>query len=419
MSKVENLVFETAGDTYIYKALRGEGRNGRVYEVVDSQSQSWALKCLKPDEATPTRTKRFLNELAFCQKGTHPNVVTVFDHGFITLDGKKCPFYVMRLYPSTLRHLIKSSIPPDAALRYFSQMLDGVEAAHFHRVWHRDLKPENILYDPDSKTLVVSDFGVAHFAEEVMYTTVETQPGERLANFQYSAPEQRARSTTPDQRADIFALGLILSEMFTGDVPQGTGFKKIGQVAPDHAYLDEIVDVMVRQSPADRPGSIDLVKQILIGKQNEFISRQKLDALRNTVVPSGTVVDAIVDDPVKAVGFDVKGRTLIITLNHNVPPEWVHAFHSIGSYTSLQGSAPPQWQLSGRDASVVLGPYMTEKDVQAIVNNFKNYLGQANSGYRDMLERRARQEEEEKKKALQLQIEQEEKRQRILRGVKL
>ncbi len=325
----------------------------------------------------------------------------------------------MPLYPSTLRDLTTAGIAPDRVLPYFSQILDGIEAAHLQGVWHRDLKPENILHDPSSNTLVVSDFGIAHFAQEAMYTIVETHAGERLANFQYSAPEQRAKGAAVDQRADLFALGLILGEMFTGEVRQGTGFRKIGDVSPDHAYLDEIVDRMVRQSPADRPESIDEINKILMGRKNEFVSRQKLDSLKGTVVRSNAVVDPIVNDPVKTIGFDLHDNTLLVTLNHTVPPVWIRAFKSIGSYTFIQGSTPSDWDFGGNHAAVKLRPGVDENSVQMIVNHFKDYLDKANAAYRTQLQQAAILKEANERRELQEQIEREEKRQRILSRVKI
>jgi len=74
---------------------------------------------------------------------------------------------------------------------------------------------------------------------------VETQEGERLANFQYAAPEQRVRGRPVTFQADIYAFGLILNQMFTGEILQGAAFKPIGSVAPSHGYLDDVVKQMV------------------------------------------------------------------------------------------------------------------------------------------------------------------------------
>jgi serine/threonine protein kinase len=183
----------------------------------------------------------------------------VWDFG--QTDGKT--FYVMPLYSSTLRRLILTGIEHAKVLDFLSQVLNGVEAAHQNGVCHRDLKPENILFDQATETLVVADFGIAKFKEEELQTAVETSVQERLANFQYSAPEQRVRGRVVDQRADIYALGLILSEMFTGEVPQGTGFKRITSVAPRYSYLDSAIDSMVQQAPENRPESVSDVRRLL------------------------------------------------------------------------------------------------------------------------------------------------------------
>jgi hypothetical protein len=99
-----------------------------------------------------------------------------------------------------------------------------------------------------------------------------------LANFQYAAPEQRVLGTT-DHRADIYALGLILNEMFTNQLLQGSGHKQIGDVAPEYAYLDALVDRMVRQSPAERPASIAKIRAALPPEAFLDITRGKRAAI--------------------------------------------------------------------------------------------------------------------------------------------
>lgn len=258
-ARAEQRVFETVGETYMSEGIEGEGGTAKVFRVRDSAGNLWALKCMKPEQATATKTKRFLNELNFCLDPCHPNVVQVVDQGFSVEQGKKCPFYIMGLYPSTLRRLLDRGLPSEKRLRYFANILDGVEAAHLKGVWHRDLKPENILYDSARDKLLVSDFGIAHFTSEQLYTIIETTPMERLANFQYAAPEQRRRGASVDHRADIYALGLILNEIFTNRVLQGEGYVQIGSTAPAFGYLDDLVAHMVQQSPEKRPASIEEV----------------------------------------------------------------------------------------------------------------------------------------------------------------
>jgi serine/threonine protein kinase len=181
-----------------------------VYEVKNSAGETFALKCLAPERVNADRLKRFKNEIAFCQKQDHSNVVKVLDTGTTNLKGTKVPFYVMRQYTGTLRTHMRG-LQAGNVLKAFSQLLDGVEAAHLLSVWHRDIKPENVLWDQTVGSLVLSDFGIAHFEVEEIYTAVETQAAARMANFLYSAPEQRVRGAKVDHRADIFSLGLILN----------------------------------------------------------------------------------------------------------------------------------------------------------------------------------------------------------------
>ncbi len=180
------------------------------------------------------------------------------------IDGdERHPFYVMPCYPKSLRDSIREGIKPEEVLRVFTQILDGVAAAHDKKVVHRDLKPENILVADDGG-IVVADFGIARFDEEDLITAVETRAQQRLANFQYAAPEQRVKGGVVDLRSDIYALGLILNELFTRSIPQGSGYETIGKVSPAFGYLDEIVDLMIRQDPRQRPSALSDIKAKII-----------------------------------------------------------------------------------------------------------------------------------------------------------
>ena len=169
----------------------------------------------------------------------------------------------MPFYDSSLRKLISAGLKPEDIIRLFIQLLDGVEAAHLQDIVHRDLKPENILYKTADAQLALADFGIARFTEDELYTAVETKAQDRLANFQYAAPEQRVRGRNVDYRADIYAMGLILNEMFTHEIPQGTGYKTISSISPEYSYLDEVVEKMIRQNPDERFNSIEEVKTLI------------------------------------------------------------------------------------------------------------------------------------------------------------
>lgn len=255
----QNLVassqFRTALGSYALGAQLGEGGSGKVFRVTDDDGAPHALKYLKPESLSSSKTKRFRNEMAFCSNNTHPNIITVTDRGLAVVNGVEVPFYVMPVFPQTLRSLMDTKIAPDRLLEVFGQVLEGVEAAHNAGIWHRDLKPQNVLVDSAGGRAVVTDFGIAHFTEDLLHTMIETRNSDRLANFRYAAPEQRSNGVV-DQRADIYALGLILYEMLTGDLLQGTQHRQIASLHPELAYLDNIVERMTRQRSEDRPKSI-------------------------------------------------------------------------------------------------------------------------------------------------------------------
>ena len=122
--------FETAFGTYVVDELLGEGGAGRVYGGSGIDGTPIALKLLAEDRATSDKRRRFKNEIAFLARNRHTNVVTVIDHGLARGGEAIGPFYVMRRYDGSLRNLMRAGIGPSNVLALFSQILDGVEAAH-------------------------------------------------------------------------------------------------------------------------------------------------------------------------------------------------------------------------------------------------------------------------------------------------
>ncbi len=410
-------VFETTFSRYIGTEIIGEGGAGRVYKATDENGSVFAIKLLDPGKATNEKRKRFQNEVAFCLRYQHQNIITIIDHG-IFIDGKKHdPFYVMLLYESSLRKLMIKKLDPVKVLPYFSQILNGTEVAHLLGVYHRDLKPENILHDSAIDQLVVADFGIASFGEEELYTLVETKPDVRLANFQYAAPEQRERGSKVDHRADIYALGLMMNEMFTGEIPYGTAYKSIGSIAPEYRYLDELVTLMLRRSPQERPESIQIIKQELIGRKNEFVTLQKFSELKQTVVPVTDIDDPLITDPPRLEGYDFNKGKLTLTLHRPVNQGWVLAFHNM-SIPGYMVKDPRSFSFQGNSATAS-GVNADQVQVQQIINNFKTWLPMATRAYEDQIRKEQKKREREERNRLERQIEEEEKRLRVIENVRI
>ncbi len=415
MSLRKPIIFETPFTQYTGTDIVGEGGAGRVYKATGDDNNAYAVKLLDSKKATHQNMKRFKNEVNFCSRNRHPNIIAILDSGNV-VDGKKdSPFYVMPLYATPLSKLLEVGIPPDKVLYYFSQLLDGIEAAHLLNVVHRDLKPENILYDEAQDRLLVADFGIAHFEAEDLYTDAETSPKDKLANFQYAAPEQRRRGAEVDCRADIYALGLILNEMFTGLVPHGTRYKTIGDVAPAYGYLDDIITEMLIQSVEERTNSIAEVKRQFIGRGVEFARLQRLNELKQTVVPVTDVDDPLINDPPFLRDVNYIRGVLFLDLSRPVHDKWIYALCSMDTFAYVTGKRPELFEILGSRAAI----RAEEQDVQQIVNHFKDWLPIANRKYEQMIRSEQREKEERQRRELQIEIEELERQRRVRASVRI
>lgn len=408
MGYKKGAVLKTAFDTYTICGQRGSGGSGEVYEVADSENSPFAVKILDQSKATSARLKRFKNEIYFCSKKAHPNIVPVLGHG---VTESSATFYVMPLYSGTLRDLMSKGIPQEAVRPWFGQFLSGIEAAHLQGVWHRDIKPENILFSEKDNVLVVANFGIAHFEEDELLTAVETKNQERLANFVYCAPEQRIRGQRVDSKADVYALGLILNEMFTGSVPQGTSFRRVSQDAANYAYLDGLIDLMLRHDANDRPSIAD-VKSDLIARGNEFLSLQRLNSLKSEVIPETEVDDPFIRKRIQIKAVDYEDGRLVFLLSAAPPGNWITAFHNPRSgWESYHGAGPEHFDFIHNVARVRIGSGM---DPQQLASYAKNYVELANRQYRETRIAQHRESLAAQREQQRRNIQAEEERQRVL-----
>ena len=415
MARKQPLVFKTATDEYVSGTQLGAGGAGTVYEATDGSGGLVAVKVLNPENVSSDKRKRFKNELKFGAVNRHPNILTITDSGICTLKDADVPFYVMPRYSGTLRGLIARGIATTHVLGLFAQVLDGVEGAHKLDVMHRDLKPENVLHNASTGTLVVADFGVARFTADKLHTLVETRGNARLANFEYAAPEQRRKGATVDLRADIFALGLMLNEMLTGEVAHGAGYRTIGSIAPGLAYLDEIVERMIQQDPAKRPASIAEVKSQLIARGNHFVAQQKLDELRRTVVPVSEITDPMVNDPPQLIGVDYRDRHLVFKLSKSISREWSDAFRTGEGARYIPGHGPRDIAMEGDTLRVRALPGQE----QLLVDMFKEYVAAANRVYERTIRQRLETAQQEERNRLRQQAKEEQTRLELLGRIKL
>jgi eukaryotic-like serine/threonine-protein kinase len=199
------------------------GGMGEVYEVEDSflQGVHVALKMILPEIAGDVGSSgRFEQEVLLARKVTHPNLCPIYD--IARCDNTPPPFLFLTmklLSGETLSWRLRKPglIPREEAIAIFTQVVAGVAAIHSAGVIHRDIKPNNVMLDYSGPELRLSimDFGLArlHEPEETMGTRslIAGTPG-------YLAPEV-LRGEGPSQATDLFALGVLLHQVLTGDRP--------------------------------------------------------------------------------------------------------------------------------------------------------------------------------------------------------
>lgn len=204
---------------YRIERMLGAGGMGAVYEAWDSElGVSIALKVIRSDitadpEAARDFERRFKQELLLARQVSHPNVVRIHDMG----DAVGVKYITMSyVVGSDLCALLKPGpLSVERARHLALQFASGIAAAHDAGIVHRDLKPQNILVDSRDH-LYISDFGLAKSLEAT--TAGLTRTGEFLGTPRYISPEQ-VEGHPVDLRADLYAVGLILYEMVTGEAP--------------------------------------------------------------------------------------------------------------------------------------------------------------------------------------------------------
>ena len=195
---------------YDILAEAGHGSMGNVYKARDRETgEVVALKLLKPEIASDqTMMERFKNELLFARKITHKNVCRV--HEFNRIGG--IAYTSMEFVEGeSLRSVLNrfGGLPPRKAIDLVGQMCSGLKEAHAQGIVHRDLKPENVMIDAQGNVKIM-DFGIARSMEVVTRLT-----GSMVGTPAYMAPEQVGGKPV-DYRTDIYSLGLIMYEVFTG-----------------------------------------------------------------------------------------------------------------------------------------------------------------------------------------------------------
>jgi len=222
-AEADPLIGRVVNDRYRIVEQIGHGGMGRVYRALQSPlDRVIALKVLGAGhDRDPNFYKRFFLEASVTAKLTHPNTITLFDYGR-TDDGI---FFIAMEYLAgrTLSAVMQEEGPlaQDRVIHIAQQICRSLREAHALSIVHRDLKPANVMLmrqQDDLDFVKVLDFGLVKFFSGDNPEGEITNAGTFMGSPHYIAPEQ-ARNQNPDQRCDIYSLGILMYQMLTGRVP--------------------------------------------------------------------------------------------------------------------------------------------------------------------------------------------------------
>lgn len=260
------IIGTTINSRYDIKMLIGDGGMANVYLAYDrTLKRHVAIKMLRYELSKDEGfIKRFKRESSQVINLDHPNIVHVYTVG----DYKQQPFIVMEyVNGKTLKDYLREhgALDPQTAIHVMTQLAEGVLYAHQNKIIHRDLKSQNIMITED-QVVKITDFGIALSSNEADITQTNTIMG----SVHYLAPEL-ARGNLATERSDIYALGIILYELLTGDVPfKGEGavnialqhleaempsIKLVNDQLPNS--LDNIISRCTSKQPSERYRSVD------------------------------------------------------------------------------------------------------------------------------------------------------------------
>lgn len=210
---VENI--EICG-RYLLRDIIGRGGTGYVYQAFDTcDNRIIALKLFKKGHCSQTSYERFAREVLVLQSVTHEAIQRILDVG-TRVDGT--PFYTMPILKgnSLFGHFTKNTFSYRESVEIAVQILEGLSAAHKKKIIHRNLKPTNIFLVQNSprqpRSVRILDFGISKILDPTLPPLTESGIG--IGTEKYMSPEQRVNSKAADERADVYAMGLIFYELF-------------------------------------------------------------------------------------------------------------------------------------------------------------------------------------------------------------
>ncbi|MEZ5385320.1 MAG: serine/threonine-protein kinase [Prosthecobacter sp.] len=247
---------------YSVEGCIGWGGMGAVYKGTQLRlRRPVAIKIMRQDQSQDAEFKeRFLREAHTLARLSHPGIVNVIDCGEA---GTDLLYIIMEFVDGAdLMNVLRSGdMTQETALTLLPQICDALQFAHDHGIVHRDIKPSNILLTRDGR-VKIADFGLAKALDRD--ASLQTRTGIGLGTPDYAAPEQFMGEGNVDHRADIYALGVMIYQMITGQLPRGAWKPPSEKAAVDSCW-DHIVARALQTDPHERYASVSEIKTDLGG----------------------------------------------------------------------------------------------------------------------------------------------------------
>lgn len=254
--------------TYTDVSPIGSGGFGEVWRCESVLDGTNYAKKILQDGMDNDGIKRFQREVRILDSLNHPNVVNVIAKQLHT----EPYYYIMPLYENSLWSVLEEIVGQEKRIhQIYLGILNAVEYAHQQGVIHRDLKPDNVLINNDVE-LVVTDFGLGRILTSA--STRLTQSGHRMGTPFYMAPEQLRDAKCADERADVFSLGRMLYELYTG--PLTSSIQDQSLLPPGVAM---VVNRCTYSDPTRRFQSVTELKRAWVGLFDENLHDNDLDEL--------------------------------------------------------------------------------------------------------------------------------------------
>ncbi|HEV2289300.1 MAG TPA: protein kinase [Candidatus Acidoferrales bacterium] len=314
----------------------GHGNMGNVYKARDRETgEIVALKLIKPEIASDqAMMERFKNELLFARRITHKNVCRVYDFNRI---GGVAYTSMEFVEGESLRSVLNrfGGLPVRKGIDLATQICSGLKEAHAQGIVHRDLKPENVMIDKQGNVKIM-DFGIARSMEAGTRLT-----GAMIGTPAYMAPEQVAGKPV-DYRTDIYSLGLMLYEMFTGsetfhaDTAVAVAVKQMQEAPRPPHEIDPNIPVFIERA---------ILKCLEKDPAKRFQSIGELEtALRATRVTGATPASAVAAIPVAAA---VAATPMSGLVKHSTAATVAVAGTLLAASPKAKKTSPIAWVLVG------------------------------------------------------------------------